>query len=182
MDQKRKIEVVTYDPVWANKYEDESSLLQGIFKGVSPDIHHIGSTAVPGMRAKPTIDILVVVDQETDIPSFDLRMEKEGYICRGEALDAVIPGTPGRFYYVRKRGVDHLTHVHVCANGHFQIDELLTLRDYLREHPDKAEGYGRKKTELSERFTNDNIGYMKGKNSCVSALIQEALNWRSKLN
>jgi GrpB-like predicted nucleotidyltransferase (UPF0157 family) len=132
------------------------------------------------MRAKPTIDILVVVSEESDIPSFDDQMENAGYICRGEALDAVIPGTPGRFYYVRKRGVDHLTHVHVCANGHFQIGELLTLRDYLRVHPNKAENYGREKAELSERFTNDNIGYMNGKDACVNALLQEALNWHSK--
>ena len=182
MDQKRKIEVLAYDAVWAELYEDEASLLHGIFEGASPQIHHIGSTAIPGMRAKPTVDILVVVDEATDIPSFDHRMEKEGYICRGEALDAVISGTPGRFYYVRKRGVDHLTHVHVCANGHSQIGELLALRDYLRAHPDKAENRGREKAELSERFTNDNIGYMKGKDAFVAALIQEALKWRSGLD
>lgn len=106
-------------------------------------------------------------------------MEAAGYICRGECLDAVIPGTPGRFYYVRKRGVEHLTHVHVCATGHFQILEYLALRDYLRAHPDRAASYGQEKTSLSIRFMLDNAGYMNGKDAVVRTLIEEALHWRS---
>lgn len=182
MDRRRNIEVLPYVPIWVTRYEDEASRLHVIFGGAILAIHHIGSTAVPGMKAKPTVDILAVVGEEIDIPSFDHLMEKEGYLCRGEALDAVIPGTPGRFYYVRKQGVDHLTHVHVCANGHFQINELLVLRDYLRAHPDRADSYGCEKAELSSRFTNDNIGYMNGKDACVRALIHEAVNWRKGTN
>jgi len=171
MDPKRKIEVVAYDPVWVTQYEKEATRLHEIFKGASPDVHHIGSTAVPGLKAKPTIDILVVVDPATNIPAFDNQMETEGYICRGECLDAIIPGTPGRFYYVRKRGVEHLTHINICARGHFQIAEYLALKDYLRTHPQKAKRYGRKKAALSDQFKFDNTGYMKGKDACVKALI-----------
>lgn len=178
---QRKIEVTQYDPAWVKRYEKEAAILRHIFKSASPHVHHIGSTSVPDMKAKPTIDILTVVSAETDIPFFDQPMSKEGYDCRGECLDAVIPGTPGRFYYVRKRGVEHLTHVHVCAAGHYQINEYLTFRDYLRTHPEKATLYARKKTELAARFTHDNISYMNGKGAFVNALIKEALDWRATL-
>jgi len=179
MTVRRSIEVVSYDPAWVRMFEREANNLQAVFGASLRSAEHIGSTAVPGLSAKPTIDILTVVAVDTDIPTFDGRMEVAGFVCRGEGLDALIPGTPGRFYYVRMDGVRHLTHVHVCAEGHFEIPQLLVLRDYLRTHPDRAADYGRVKSNLSQRFRYDNIGYIRGKDAFVKQLIEEAISWRA---
>ena len=95
MSVKRGIEVVDYDPKWIVFYEHEADDLRQIFRGVLINTHHVGSTSVPAMRAKPTLDILIEVEAGTDSPAFDPSMEKFGYICRGECLDATFPGTPG---------------------------------------------------------------------------------------
>ena len=66
-------------------------------------------------------------------------------------MTATIPGTPGRFYYVRKEGLVHLTHVHVCAVGHLEIAKMLCFRDYLRAHPEETERYAKLKVERGVR-------------------------------
>ena len=177
MQTKRQLEVVDYNPGWPEDFEREAMGLREVFAGAATKIHHVGSTAVPDLRAKPTIDILIEVPKGTNIAGFDPLMEDSGYVCRGECLDAVVPGTPGRFYYVRKEGVSHLVHVHVCAEGHFQIAEILAFRDYLRAHPKQSEQYGHHKTKLASKFRNDNVGYMQGKEAVVAALIEKSATW-----
>ncbi|MCZ6888430.1 MAG: GrpB family protein, partial [Gammaproteobacteria bacterium] len=167
-----------YDPTWVARFDAEAVELTDVFGPALAAIHHIGSTAVPGLCAKPTIDILVEVAADTDIPAFDPRMEALGYICRGECLDATVPGTPGRFYFVRKTGVIHLVHAHVCAVGHFEITEMVSFRDYLRSHADAALRYAKLKGELADKFAYDNVGYMRGKDAVVKALIEKSLCWR----
>ncbi len=177
---ERRIEVVDYDPEWTQLYEREALDLRQVFRGALIETYHVGSTSVPGIRAKPTIDILVEVEPGTDIPAFDPLMRALKYVCRGEGLDATVPGKPGRFYYVRKDGVVHLIHVHVCATGHVEIEEILAFRDYLRAHPDVATRYGDLKTKLTDKFAYDNIGYMLGKDAFVKAVLEKALQWRSQ--
>ena len=167
-----------FSTLWKARFNREVVDLREAFKTALEAIHHIGSTSVPGLRAKPTIDILIEVTPGTDIPSFDPQMEALGYVCRGECLDAIVPGTPGRFYFVRKEGVVHAVHVHICEAGHFEITQMLTFREYLCSHSDEAERYGNRKSELAHEFSNDNIGYMRGKDSLVKELIVNSLRWR----
>lgn len=177
MITRRRIEVVDYDPNWITRFEREADGLRNVIGTALSDIHHVGSTSVPGLRAKPTIDILVEVVRGTDIPRFDPLMEALGCICRGECLDATVPGTPGRYYYVRKDGVVHLVHVHICAVGHFEIAEMLSLRNYLRSHPEEAERYGDLKSRLAREFTYDNVGYMRSKDALVKEMVETSLRW-----
>ena len=177
----RRIEVVDYDPAWVSRYELEAQALREVFDDALVDVHHVGSTSVPGLQAKPTIDIVVEVARGRHIPSSDPAMEGLGYVCRGECLEAERPGTPGRFYYVRYDGVVHLTHVHACAVGHADIARMIGLRDFLRCHPEAAAEYGHLKAELASQFTHDNLGYMEGKDAHVQALTAAALRWASPL-
>ena len=151
-----------------------------VFKHSMVGIHHIGSTAVPGLAAKPTIDILIEVKAGTLVSEYYEDMCHLGYECRGECLDAVIPGTPGRYYFPKVVDSQHVIHVHVCHEGHCQIVELLGLRDYLRTHASEAEEYGAHKARLAARFTHDNIAYMKGKDALVKGLIERAMQWRTQ--
>lgn len=152
--------------------------MRRIFAPDLVSVHHIGSTAVPRLPAKPTIDILVIVQPGADIEGYYARMRGLGFECRGECLDAVVPGTPGRHYFPRLRGDVHVVHVHVCGEGHHQIAELLNLRDYLRTHPDDARRYADLKVALAHEFAHDNIGYMRGKDDFVKTLISRAEAWR----
>ena len=138
---------------------------------------HIGSTAVPGLDAKPIIDILVVLDDTHDINSFDRTMEDAGYRVRGECLDAPIPGTPGRFYFTKETNGVRSHHVHVCAKGHREIFDKLAFRDYLRAHSSKAAAYGELKRRIAAQYLFDNIGYMHAKNGFVKTTLLEARSW-----
>ena len=173
----RIIEVVDYDPVWIAAFETEAATLNAVFGKRAIKVHHIGSTAVPGLEAKPIIDILVVLDDTDDINSFDRAMEDAGYRVRGECLDAPIPGTPGRFYFCKETNGVRSHHVHVCAKGHREIVDKLAFRDYLRAHSSKAAAYGKLKRRIAAQYRFDNIAYMQAKDGFVKTTLVEARRW-----
>jgi len=175
----RTIEVVPHDPEWKHTFEQEVAKLRSVFGRAYLNSHHIGSTSVPGLHAKPTIDIVLEVSKGTRIPSFYPQMEDIGYTCRGECLDAVIPGIPGRFYFVQQQGPTHLIHTHAYETGHADIDDKLTLRDYLITHAGVATSYGKLKLKLARQFTHDNIGYMRGKDNFLQQTIMQARAWKN---
>jgi GrpB-like predicted nucleotidyltransferase (UPF0157 family) len=98
----RTIEVVAYDPSWPGVFEIEREVLSRVLGELAVEIHHIGSTAVPGLVAKPIIDILVEVHDMAALDRLNPAMEAIGYDCMGEY------GIPGRRYY--RKGGDHRTH------------------------------------------------------------------------
>ena len=173
----RLIEVVEYSAEWPVRYEHEAERLRPAFGTALVAMHHTGSTSVPGLAAKPVIDILVEVSAGTDITMFYDHMSELGYDCRGECLNAEIPGTPGRHYFSQNRNGVRYSHVHVCSVGHEQIPEILAFRDYLRDHPHEASRYGNLKCRLAKQFAYDNIEYMRGKDGRVKELIGSAMAW-----
>ena len=173
----RVIEVVDYDPVWIVAFEKEAAILNAVFGQRVIEVHHIGSTAVPGLDAKPIIDILVVLDHTDDINSFDRAMEDIGYRVRGECLDAPIPGTPGRFYFTKETNGVRSHHVHVYAKDHWEIFDKLAFRDYLRAHSSKAAAYGELKRRIAAQYRFDNVGYMDAKDGFVKSTLLEAQRW-----
>ena len=163
--------VTPYRPQWADCYEQEAARIRTILGKRLVAIHHIGSTAVPGLCAKPVIDIMPVVDDVTLIdPLFPL-FEEAGYECLGEF------GIPGRRYF--RKGGDERTHqVHIFAqSNHRDIDRHLAVRDYLRTHAEEAAAYGTLKTALAQRYPYDIEGYCDGKEAFVRALEAKALLW-----
>jgi GrpB-like predicted nucleotidyltransferase (UPF0157 family) len=176
----RKIEVIAYDPQWPADFERESTMLARIFGQRLLDIQHIGSTAVPNLAAKPIIDILIVLDHTADIDSFNPSMEGLSYRVRGECLDAIIPGTPGRFYFTKETNGVRSHHVHIYAKGHADILDKLAFRDYLRTHQNVALAYAELKRRLAVDHRFDNIGYMRGKDDFVKSVLREARCWYAK--
>lgn len=176
-DMSRRIEVVEYDPDWVIRYEQEAEGISRVFGNELLFIHHIGSTAIPGIKAKPIIDILVIIKDTNILKGFDDEMIRLGYRPRGECLDAIVPGTPGRFYYSKDTNGTRSHQVHVVQEGHFEIEEKLALRDYLRTFPEEAKAYSAIKEEVAEKNRNDTIGYMNGKNDFIRATIAKALTW-----
>jgi len=165
------VRVVSHDPLWAALYEDEARRIRGVLLGILVDIHHIGSTSVKGLLAKPIIDIMPVVTRIDLVDARNPRFEDLGYECVGEN------GIPGR-RYLRKGGDDRTHQVHVFGQGdRHNVERHLAVRDYLRRHPDVAADYGRLKSEIAIRFPEDIEGYAKAKDAFVKAMEREALRW-----
>lgn len=173
----RIIEVVEYDSYWPELFAIEARALQAVFESRVHAIEHVGSTSVPGLKAKPIVDILVVLDSTDDIDQYSPAMEALGYRVRGECLDAVIPGTPGRFYFSKNANEVRTHQVHICRVGHPQVPDLLAFRDYLRAHPVVARAYEDIKCAAAVEHRFAITGYMQHKAAFMTRTIRAARQW-----
>lgn len=172
----RKIEVVDDNPEWEKQFKEEAKKIKAILGKNCVEIHHIGSTSVKGLKAKPVIDIMPVVKDISLVDGQNAQFEALGYECMGEF------GIPGRRFY-RKGGDNRTHHIHIFQKDNTaQIQRHLAVRDYLRSNKEKAEEYAKLKTKLAEEFTYDNDGYCEGKDAFMKELEQEALAWQEKQN
>lgn len=137
-------------------------------------LHHIGSTAVPGIPAKPIVDILLEVSDLAELDRRASRMESLGYEAKGEF------GIPGRRYFRRDDQHGVRTHqVHAFAVGSEDAVRHLAFRDYMIAHPQIAQSYGDLKLQLARRFPSDIEAYMDGKDGFVKEHQAKALLWRA---
>ena len=165
------IRVVPYNPEWPAAYEHEAATIARILGNELVAIYHIGSTSVPGLAAKPVIDIMPTVRSIEAIDRFDASFEVLGYECMGEF------GIPGRRYY-RKGGEERTHQVHIFGRNTVRdIERHLAFRDYLRAHPATAHRYGELKKSLARRFPDDIEGYCDGKEVFMQELERAALTW-----
>ncbi|MCA1039718.1 GrpB family protein [Bacillus infantis] len=168
----RKVEVVPYCESWAISFQEEKQLLAAVF-GESAAIHHIGSTSIPGMSAKPIIDILAEADSAGLFDEAAPELQGWGYIAKGEN------GIPGRRYFVRfTEAGERLVHLHCYPKGHPEIGRHLLFRDYLQKHPEEAGLYSRTKLEAARKYPYDIESYIKEKDPVVKLLDEKALDWR----
>ncbi|MGE5592467.1 MAG: GrpB family protein [Betaproteobacteria bacterium] len=171
----REVTVVPYDQAWPRLFREEADRLRAVFGHQLIHVHHIGSTALPGLAAKPIIDILPVVRDIEMVDRFNAAMARLGYEPMGEN------GIPGRRYFERCLRCDgakhHTHHVHVFSAGDPAIERHLAFRDYLRARPDVACQYAELKKDLARLFRYDVHGYTSGKNAFVKATEAAALTW-----
>jgi len=160
----RRVEVVPYNPQWPHRYKSEAELLAGTLSQELIIVHHIGSTAIPGMSAKPIIDILAEVRSIEHIDSFNPAMLKLGYMPKGEY------GIPGRRFFIKGTEDERSCHLHVFQTSNPEIARHLRFRDYMIAHPAKAAEYASLKEYLASRFPNDIDGYMQGKDAFIKEI------------
>lgn len=170
----RRICVVSHDELWPDLFAAESAALAAAFGGRAAEIHHVGSTSIPGLPAKPIIDILVVVDDIGQVDSLNPALIALGYEPQGEY------GIPGRRFFTKGGDVKRSHHVHVFQQGHPEVSAMLNFRDYLRSHPRQAAEYGRLKEELALICEDDITAYNAGKDAFVKELIRQARVWRQE--
>ena len=164
--------VTEYNPLWPQLYRQEAEQIRAILRDNCVAIHHIGSTAVVGLCAKPVIDIMPVVVSLARVDAQKKAFEAIGYEVLGEF------GIAGR-RYLRKGGDERTHQLHIFEQGaDEQIERHLALRDYLRAHPQDAAVYGRLKRQLAQQFPWDIESYCDGKDDLVRKLEQTALQWR----
>lgn len=163
--------VKEYNQRWAKDFKDEAKRIKAIFGGEMVEIYHFGSTSVPGIKAKPIIDIMPLVKDIEIIDLFNHEMIGLGYEPFGEY------GIKERRYF--RKGRDKRTHhVHIFQFDNYEeIDRHIAVRDFLREHPKEAVQYGDLKENLAKEFAEDNEAYMDGKDGFVTELEKKALQW-----
>ena len=158
------ISLVPYRPEWPPMADAEIHLLHGLLSPFSPRIHHIGSTAVPGLTAKPIIDILVELPPEAPSPDITTLLERHGYICMTQSSSRLSFNkgyTPAGY-------APEVFHIHVHRFG--DNNEII-FRDYLRTHPEAARRYEALKLSLLARFRSDRDAYTAAKTPFVSSIL-----------
>jgi GrpB-like predicted nucleotidyltransferase (UPF0157 family) len=170
----RKVEIVPYNPGWPRMFEDEADMLRPVFGAELLRLQHIGSTSVPGLAAKPIIDILAEVKDIQQIDSLNERMIAAGYTPKGEY------GITGRRYFFKGNDERHTFHIHAYAAGHPEIRRHTLFRDYLRTHPDSARRYADLKRSLAEQYPTDVDAYTDAKDSFIHEVDRLALAWDSR--
>jgi GrpB-like predicted nucleotidyltransferase (UPF0157 family) len=168
-----RVVVVPYDPTWPGEFEAESKRILRALGDNVVSVHHMGSTAVPGLFAKPIIDVLLEVHDIVCLDGQTGAMEDLGYEAMGEF------GIPGRRYFRKcdRSGV-RTHHVHAFQVGSAEIERHLAFRDYMVAHPAEAQAYGALKRELARAHPDDRQAYMDGKDAFVKEHEAKALAWR----
>ncbi len=166
----RKIEVIPSQKIWLKQFEQEKSLLEKIFTKQIIAIHHIGSTAIKNIKAKPVIDILLVVKKIQIIDNYNQVMTKNGYECLGEN------GLLGRRFF-SKGGDNRSHHLHVFQDGNPEILRHLLFRDFMNSHVEAAEAYSQLKIELANKFPEDAESYSAGKDEFIKNIDRQAEAW-----
>ena len=161
----RTITVVDYNPNWPRQFQDLRSTLTSAIGDIALAIEHVGSTAVPGLSAKPVIDIDVVVSGPQQVADAIMRLAIIGYSHRGDL------GIAGREAFDSPHR-DPAHHLYVCQQDALALRNHLTMRATLRTNPHLAREYGELKKGLATRFSNDIDGYIDGKTGFLLRLLQ----------
>ena len=168
----REVRVVPYDNNWPILFQHEVSRISEVLGKEIVSAHHIGSTSIPGMSAKPIIDILLEVKNIGKIDTYNSEMIDLGYEPRGEL------GLPGRRYFSREDPKDIRTHhVHAYQTDNIELERHLAFRDYMIAHPEDMAIYSELKIVLARRFQWDIDGYISGKQLYMERMEKVALEW-----
>ena len=172
----RIIELEVYNPSWPSQFQEEAATLERLIPGRIITTYHIGSTAIKGIYAKPTIDILPVVNSIEEIDDCQEILRSNGYEPLGEN------GIPGRRYFIKRKQEEHLVHIHFFQRGHSEIERHLLFVAYLNAHPGDADAYSKLKQELAVQYQLDPQGYNQAKTAFIQSIDRKALAWKSPGN
>ncbi len=168
-----KVHVVSYDPKWTVEFSDEAGRIRRVISDEMVAIHHIGSTAIPGIVAKPIIDILLEVRNLQRLDSRLFALAELGYDAKGEF------GIPGRRYFRKNSPKGERTHqIHAFEAGSVGSERHLAFRDYMIAYPGIAQSYSLLKQRLAAVHADDIEAYMDGKDSFIRDHEAQALLWR----
>ena len=170
-----KVELVPHDPRWADAAKTQSDLLVAAVGPSLLIVHHIGSTSIPNIRAKPILDLLPVVSSLLDLDEHRAHLEALGYEW-GEEF-----GLPGR-RYCTKTDLDtgrRLIQLHCYQRGSSEIDRHIAFRDYLRERPELALAYEQEKARCQALHPDNTHAYGDCKNDWIKRVEAEAFAWRA---
>lgn len=172
-----EIEIADYDANWPRLFEEERALLGRALRADQIlAIEHAGSTAIPGLAAKPIVDIFIAVASiEVARATLVEPIEAIGYVYWAENPDKE------RMFFVKGMppyGARRTHHIHVLEPTSGSWQRALVFRDYLRQHPDEAKRYQQLKRDLALQYRSDREAYTRGKDSYVRAVVEMARKGR----
>jgi GrpB-like predicted nucleotidyltransferase (UPF0157 family) len=158
------IELVAHDPAWADAHSSAANEIRAALGATAVDVEHVGSTAIAGIIAKPRIDMLVLVERYDPEAAYrePLVSPRYAYDHRDE-LQVLFKGS--------REGTP--VNLHVEEEGSADSIRMIVFRDYLRSHPDEARRYEHLKTDLAQRYSDDDA-YAEGKSSYVQEVVRRA--------
>lgn len=164
------IVIVPYDPTWPLQYKEEKARILAVIAPYVVCMEHMGSTAVPGLAAKPVIDILIGVRSLADAPLFLPPLSSLGYeyIQKHEAV------FPERRYLHRKVNGQHTHHLHIVEPDSNFYRVQITFRDTLRRHPDARDQYAALKLDLAQKYRDDREAYTDAKSVFILSVLELA--------
>lgn len=160
------VRLVPFSSEWRRIFETEKAALEGALGTLALDIQHVGSTSIPGMPAKPIIDIAIAIPDYDEASVCVPPLEALGYEYRGEF------GIPRRHYF--SKGDPRTFHLHMVEIKSTQWVNMLGFRDYLRQAPQAAKEYAELKRQLADRYPLDREAYLEGKADFIQRIIQAA--------
>lgn len=175
------VKIVDYDPQWPELYLKLEEIYKNHLDSLIKCVEHVGSTSVPGLAAKPIIDIDIVIESYTVFEEIKNRLAGLGYVYQGDLgiedrhafgrQDNFVPWQEGR-----RPWLEH--HLYVCPVFSKELQRHLALRDYLRRHPAKVQQYGDLKRDLATIFVGDRKGYTAAKTRFLEQTLAAATDSR----
>ena len=163
------VEIAEYSLDWPRIFDREAAAILTACRSWVTDVHHVGSTSVPGLAAKPILDMMPIASGPAEGLEAVSRMTARGYRYRGEN------GIAGRFNFDRVVDGRTVAHVHILPVGHPEIRQILVFRDHLRTHPEAARDYARLKRELASQHRDDPATYTDKKADFIRGIIDAAI-------
>ena len=171
----RPVRIVDYDPHWPMLYEEEKRRILEVIGHIVVRIEHIGSTAVPGLGAEPTIDIMVAVDHLKDAERCIEPLQRIGYEYQPKH-EVSMPER--RFFRKGEPPKGQHYHFHMVELTSDFWERHLLFRDYLRTHPEVSEEYYELKKRLANEYGSDHEGYTESKTSFIESVVAKAKSER----
>jgi GrpB-like predicted nucleotidyltransferase (UPF0157 family) len=160
------ITLAAYDPDWPRLFDREADRLRSALGNEALRIEHVGSTSVPGLMAKPIVDILLVVPDSADEPSYVPPLQTAGYVMRLRE--------PEWFEHRLFRGPDTAINLHVLSSGAAEVERMLRFRDRLRDDHTALDRYQRAKRELAQRTWRHVQDYADAKTAVITGILDDA--------
>lgn len=162
--------ITQYDPEWVNLFSKEKQLIEQLFKNESLQIEHVGSTAVPGLAAKPIVDIMIGVKDIKAGKTLVKPLQDVGY----HYVPELEKDMPERLFLFRGSSAGHSHHIHITEpTSDFWIDHIL-FRDYLCQYPEVAQAYGNLKIKLAQQHRTDRVAYGHAKTDFIEDVLTKA--------
>jgi len=169
--EQREVELVPHNPEWSQLAEEEAKRILEQLSISVIGIYHIGSTSIPGIKAKPILDFVIEVEDLDEFIQSAEALEKLGYISKGEY------GIPGRQFFTKDTDDERSHHLHVFQRGHPDIERHLVFRDFLRANLEAAQEYEKIKEKLAKRFPTKSGSYTEAKSDFILSMDEVARYW-----
>jgi len=167
------VHVVPYDASWPSLFAQQAADVRAVLGAIALRIDHIGSTAIPGLAAKPIVDVQISVADFDPLDAYRTPLKRLGYGFRADNPDLTKR-------YFREALGQRRTHIHVRRAGRFNEQFALLFRDFMRAHPETAADYASLKRQLAQQYPMDRQGYTEAKGPFIWRAMMVASDWSQR--